>query len=282
MTAALTDAIRRGVAGLVGRQKPDGSFPLVTGSPARGWRPCGRLFSTAYVMMIAGDLLPAQNATRALAFIRAQRRPDRLWEYDPAIGIPPDSDSTACALNALSREGRAEDLADGAALLRSFWRPEAGPFRSWPALGMWSLPERDDPVVNGNILASLRRLGAAPTAAEEAAALALCARTRPRYYCGPAVVAHAAHLGGLPLAALPAAVTARPDPEDLLACVQWLAATGEDDAELVAAVLAAQRPDGAWPIRCWVRAQGVPVPFWGSAAVTTAIALEALSRLARG
>ncbi len=212
MTGALSDAISRGVAGLVARQQPDGSFPLLTGSPARGWQPCARLFSTAYVMLIAGGLLPAANAARALAFIRDQRRPDRLWEYDPALGLPPDSDCTACALGALAREGRAEDLADGAALLRGFWRAGTGPFRSWPATGMWALPERDDPVVNGNILAALRRLGAIPVAAEEAAALALCARSqgRSRYYCGPAVVAHAAHLGGLPLAALPAAALRRP------------------------------------------------------------------------
>lgn len=282
MTAALAEAMRRGVAGLVGRQQPDGSFPLLAGSPARGWQPCGRLFSTAYVVLVAGRLLPAESAAAARQFIRSRRRPDRLWEYDPVLGIPPDADSTACSLGALADDGRADELADGARLLRGFWRPDAGPFRTWSAPGIWSLPEREDPVVNGNILAALRRLGSPPTAAEAAAALALCARSQgqSRYYCGPAAVAHAAHLGGLPLPALPKTALERPPPTDLLACVQWLAATGERDDALVAAVLEAQRPDGAWPIRPWVTGQAMP--FWASAAVTTALALEALSRLAAG
>jgi hypothetical protein len=49
------------------------------------------------------------------------------------------------------------------------------------------------------------------------------------------------------------------------------------DDELIDAVLAAQRPDGRWPIRPWCTGAGHPVPYWGSSAVSTALALEALA-----
>jgi hypothetical protein len=233
-------------------------------------------------MLTAGSLLLPRDAARAVDFIRGRRRPDRLWEYDPALGIPPDVDSTACALAALARHGSAADLDDGADLLRAFWRGDTGPFRTWRAPGMWSLPERDDPVVNGNVLLALRLLGTPATAQEQNAALALCARTqgRSRYYCSPAAVAHAACRAGLPKGSLPGAATEQPAAEDLLGAVLWLAATGIAAPGLTGAVLAAQRPDGAWPIRPWVTGEGVP--FWASAAVTTAVALEALARLEQG
>src|SRR5262245_24212402 len=92
------ETISAGIAALARMQGADGSFPLLTGTGPTGWRPCGRLFSTAYIMLGAGGALPSENVARAIAFIRGQRRPDGLWEYDPAIRIPPDVDSTACSL----------------------------------------------------------------------------------------------------------------------------------------------------------------------------------------
>jgi hypothetical protein len=53
------------------------------------------------------------------------------------------------------------------------------------------------------------------------------------------------------------------------------------DAGLIGAVLAAQSADGAWPVRPWVTAAGKPKPFWGSPAITTALAIEALAPLAQ-
>jgi hypothetical protein len=50
------------------------------------------------------------------------------------------------------------------------------------------------------------------------------------------------------------------------------------DDELIATVLAAQRSDGSWPIWPWVTGAIVPRTYWGSPAVTTALAVEALSR----
>lgn len=280
MTVArdLDDAITSGLAALARMQSPDGSFPLWTGTS--GWRPCGPLFSTAYILMGAGSGLPAENIARALAYIRAERRPDGLWEYDKSLGLPPDADSTACALAALARHGQRADVLGGDTLLRAFWRVGAGPFQTWRAPSPLSGPERDDAVVNGNVLFALRRLGAPATPAELAAVEQLFRRSpASRYYCYPATIAHAAARAGLPPDVLAPAAAARPTPEHLLGVVQWLCATRAAPPELTNAVLEAQRADGAWPIWPWVTGHGNPRPFWGSPAVTTALAIEALAQI---
>jgi hypothetical protein len=237
------------------------------------------MFSTAYVMLGAGALLARDNIDRAVGFIKSQRRPDGLWDYDPEMRIPPDSDCTACALAVLVLHGD-PDVQGGAQLLRSFWRAPAGPFRTWWGGGMWSLPERDDPVVNCNILFALRLLGSPATPTEQHAVRQLLLRSegRSRYYCAPATVAHAARRAGLDLDALPSLAIARPREAGLLGCVQWLCAMPVPDVALIDAVLAAQGTDGSWPVWPWVTAAENPKPLWGSAAITTALAVEALAR----
>ncbi len=278
MTRSVAQAIDSGLAALGGMQAADGGFPLWTGT--NRWAPCGPLFATAYVMMGAGGLLPAANIGRAVSFIRGQRLGDGLWEYDPAIRIPPDADSTACSLAALALHGDATDLTGGSTLLRQFWRPGAGPFRTWKAPGMWSSPDRDDPVVNCNILFALRLLGSPATMAETTAAQRLIARTAAgsRYYLSPATTAHAARRAGLDLDKLPPTLTAPPPRDDLLGGLRWLCASPRSDPGLLKIVLGKQQPDGAWPIVPWVTAAETPKPFWGSPAVTTALAIEALRR----
>jgi hypothetical protein len=282
MTRPHAEAVSAGIAALARMQLPDGSFAFFTGSRSSGWRPCGRLFSTAYVMLGAGWLLPPANIARAVAFIRAQRRPDGLWEYDPALSIPPDSDSTACSLAALALYGGSSSLSGCADLLRSYWRPDGGPFRSWKAAGMWSLPERDDAVVNCNILFALRLLGEPATLDEDAAVRRLLRRAAgSRYYCAPAAIAHAARRAGLDREVLSPAAAARPPSRDLLGSAQWLCGIREPNNELIAALLAAQHPAGYWPFRPWVMAQETPQPFWGSAAISTALVVEALHQTLR-
>jgi hypothetical protein len=222
--------------------------------------------------------LPHDDIARALHFIEAQRRPDGLWEYDPALGIPPDADSTACAMAALVLNGASLDRAEAADLLRSFWRADLGPFRSWRVAGMWSAPERDDPVVNCNIVLALRALGSPASTAEQDEVLRLLRRSGQgsRYYWAPSTIVHAARRAGLDPSALPPAAVARPEPRDLLGAAQWLCGMSEHAPELIAGLLAAQRADGSWPLWPWVTGAGNPRPFWGSAAITTALAVEAL------
>ena len=112
-------------------QAGDGSFPFFTRLETTAWKPCGRLFSTAYVMLGAGRMLPRDSIAQGADFIARQRRADRLWEYDPAINVPPDPNSTACALAALALHSEVPDAEADARLLRTFWRADAGRFRCW-------------------------------------------------------------------------------------------------------------------------------------------------------
>jgi hypothetical protein len=81
--------------------------------------------------------------------------------------------------------------------------------------------------------------------------------------------------------ALPAVAAAPPSERDLLGCVQWLCGMPAGHQPLIATVLAAQRADGSWPIWPWVTGAGDPKPFWGSPAITTALAVESLARQTR-
>lgn len=281
-TRPIDRVITAGVAALVRMQAADGSFPLQARTSAGPWTPCGPLFATAAAVLAAGKLLPPQALARSVGFIRRCRRPDGLWEFDPALGVPPDSDDTSCALAALALHGGSSGLENGAGLLRSYWRPDGGPFRTWHGEGMWAQRDRDDPVVNCNIIFALACLGAPATPAELAAVRRLVRLSRrTRYYCAPAAIAYAARRAGLPRDALPPVASARPPADDLLACAQWLCGMRQDDPELVAAVLAAQRPDGAWPAGAWCTGAFVPPIVWGSPAVSTAYALEALTEATR-
>jgi 4-hydroxybenzoate polyprenyltransferase len=275
ITRDLDLAIADGLAALERIQSDDGSFPLWTGTQA--WRPCSPLFSTAYIMMGAGRLLPAASVERAIGYLRAQRRDDGLWEYDPAVGLPPDADSTACCLAALALHGGG-DIEGAERLLRSFWRAPDGPFRTWRA-GPLSGPERDDAVVNGNIVRALYLLGSPATPDELASVGSIFRRSAvSRYYAAPATIAHAAARAGLALDVLHPAAAAKPPPSQFLACAQWLCAARGGDRALTTCVLRAQLEDGSWPVAPWVTAEEDPKPFWGSPAVSTALAIEALGR----
>ena len=235
-------------------------------------------------MLSGGRRLPPDAAARAVRYVRAQRRPDGLWDYDPRLGVPPDSDATACALAVLRLHEYPLDATADASLLRRFWRTGAGPFRSWSDTGMWALPERDDPVVNCNIIYALGLLGVPATAAERASVQRLLRGSveGARYYCAPSTITHAAHRAGLGRGDLPPIAAAPPPTADLMGCVEWLCAMPEHDPEMLTAVLAAQRPDGSWPIANWVTAVGRPTPYWGSPALTTAFAIEALGGTSSG
>jgi hypothetical protein len=274
----ITRAISSGIAALARMQADDGSFPFFTRLETTAWKPCGRLFSTAYIMLGAGKMLPRDSIARAVSFIASQRRPDRLWEYDPHINVPPEADSTACALAALKLHSELPDPDAEARLLRTFWRADAGRFRTWNVPGPWSLPERDDPVVNCNVLYALKLLGSPATAEETLAVCRFLNKCGPaRYYCAPSTVAHAARRAGLGNDELPPFATAQPAETALIGCVQWLCGTGTANSRIIDAVLAAQQADGSWPIRPWVTGAGRPRPFWGSRALTTALAVEALA-----
>jgi hypothetical protein len=271
---SVAEAATHGLAALARMQTREGYFPFYVGSPETSWRRCDPIFGTTYIMMAVGRLLPAERIAHAMDYIANSRRSDGLWHYDPSLDIPPDVDTTACALAALALDGRKADIAGGAELLRTFWRPDEGPFRTWPADGAWSAAGRDDPVVNCHVLHSLRLLGAPATDVELAAVRNLVRRSESgsRYYSSPGAIALACRRGGIGEEFWPP-ILASP-PKDGLGLLQWFTATGRYRDQLIPLLLRMQREDGSWPVAPWVT--GVNVPAWGSPAVTTALAVEAL------
>lgn len=278
----LDPAIRSGLAQLAAMQMPDGSFPLSHHDGTRPPRPCHGLFSTLTVLLATGDLLPADSRSAAIAYVIEQRRADGLWMFDPDLPIPADSDCLACALAALARNAHAFAASADVDLLRSFWRADDGPFLTWQdAPGEWLHRNRDDAVVNCNVLLALRALGAPPIPLETRAVLELVNRSvrGTRYYCSPATIVYAARRAGLPMDSIDHRLRARPPREGVLPEAQWLSAIGQWDDQAIAHVLSAQSASGAWASEDWFR--GVGADRWGSAAVSTALCVEGLRAAAR-
>ena len=150
----------------------------------------------------------------------------------------------------------------------------------WRGTGLWSARDRDDAVVNCNVLHALAVLGVPGTGTETEAVQRLIRQSagRCRYYCSPTTIAYAARRAGVQLGVLPAEVTARPRLDrEVLPSAQWLTAVRYDDAELIHHVLAAQGQDGSWSTEAWFTGAGNPVPVWGSPAISTALCIEALA-----
>ena len=282
MSRTLDVAIIDGLAALGRMQSKDGSFSLFYRKGNSKWTECSPVFSTAYIMIGSGQLLSWTKIHRALDFILKSRRKDRLWEYDSAIGVPPDSDCTACALAAMTYGNHINlDKESEADLLKSFWRNNGGPFYTWRGEGIWSKRDRDDPVVNCNILYALDCLGypASDRDVKTIEEFISNCQSGSRYYHSPSTIAHAAARAGINTASLPEVSTNKPPVSKLLACIQWICGTGLYDENIVQQILDSQNKEGVWPIRPWVTGTGNPKPMWGSPAVTTSLAIEALRTL---
>jgi len=277
----LKDALSRGIRALLAVQEGDGDFPLFKWS-ARG-RPtkAHSLFSTACILLSVGRLLPKDNLSRACAFLSSARRSDGTWVFDSNLGIPSDSDDTACALAALAMFDPDAVSATDSTILRSFWRTPEGPFQTWQAgNSKWNGPERDDAVVNGNVLLALKELGAPPSSVETGAALKLIRTSREgsRYYCSPISVSYTAVRAGFALEALPPELTARPAMKrDFLPAAQWLTMSNGSDSSAVKYLLSMQENGGCWPAEAWITGVMKPKLFWGGNAVSTAFCLEAIN-----
>lgn len=255
-------------------QTSEGYFPFYVGSSETIWRRCDPIFATAYIMMGVGRLLPKDRIAQAVDYIASRRGADGLWNYDPALNIPSDADTTSCSLAALALDGRHAETAGGADLLRTFWRPETGPFRTWREEGPWTLDARSDAVVNCNVLFALRLLGAPPTDTEHGAVATLVRESvkGSAYYSSPGAITLACRRGCIGEESWPPVVAS--PPPDALGALQWFIATGRHHDRMVPRILQVQQPDGSWPISTWVT--GRRLPSWGSPAVTTSLAVEAL------
>lgn len=280
MTDAKTStALRRGVAALLATQLDDGSFPFQVIERNGNSSDCHPLFSTVNVLLSMGDHLPPVVVEKAMRFVLSCQQADGMWSFDPSLEIPADADDTACAIACIARFKPDACAPADAGLLRSYWRHDGGPFRTWHSDDLvWTGRDRDDMVVNANVIFALKALGAPATAEEIASVMLLASAStgRTRYYVSPATVAYAVVRAGISLDCLPVS-TRMPSltEEDPLALAQWICASGASDSKSIRAVLEAQNLDGTWPAAPWCTDN---VRDWGSSALTTAFCLEALMR----
>ena len=268
----------RGLERLSSLQLEDGSFPFTFVSPAGECRPCHPLFSTVTVLLAVGGLLTSDAREAACRFVARQRRDDGLWRFGPGDELPPDSDDTACALASICLHGGYVPGTSDANVLRRFWRDPDGPFQTWiGAPAEWMRIDRDDAVVNFNVLLALRVLGSPPTAAERRAAIALANKTRKatRYYCSPLTTAYAARRAGMTMSDLHPALIAPPPRRNIQAVAQRVIALGEADPRSLRSIIDNQNPGGGWSAEDWCR--GINGNAWKSEAVTSALCLEALA-----
>src|SRR3954451_23395290 len=219
--ADLRRAVSEAAAVLAGSQGADGGFALVPVASQPQGSPGDDLFSTATVLALAAPVLPEECVARAAAYILGRRDKRGLWGWAADDSLPPDADDTAICLGALARAGAGVDREEAARLLRKFWR-WSGPFRTWLASGAWNKRDRDDAVVNCNVLWALRELGVPVRGAELRSVRSMVAACRrpTRYYCSEASVAWAAARIGIATPSL------RPPPDDALAgrpleCALW-------------------------------------------------------------
>jgi hypothetical protein len=274
-------ALSRAMAALALMQGTDGSFPQAFQEKGSGWKKCDPIFSTLTIMLAMGSRLPAAAAAAATAYVVSRRGQDGLWEFDASLRIPADSDVTACALAVLVRHGSGLTTAGDAALLRSFWRENGGPFRTWAdRSGFWDSRDRDDAVVNGNILLALRELGSPGTAAEIESVMELVRRSLKgtRYYCSPATIGYALRRSGVEVSQLPARLARRPGFGDgVLPVAQWLSMARQWDDAAIGFVLDRQEAHGGWAEEKWFTGEAKIPIVWGSGAISTALCAEGLA-----
>lgn len=273
----LRESIAAAVRCIEAAQERDGSFALAESASRPPATRSDNLFSTAMVVGLLSKELRPETLARAAAYLVARRDSTGFWAWLADGTMPADADDTACCLGALACAGAHVDRTASVKLLRRFWRL-GGPFQTWMTRRMWGWGsrERDDAVVNCNVLWAIRVLGGTSRRAEQAAATRIVARTPAgtRYYCSAASVAWAAARVGIATPHLvrpaDAALANRP-----LDCALWLLASQRQWSEGAALLLAHQEADGGWPGEAWLHDHAGD---WESRSVTTAFAIAALTQ----
>lgn len=309
-------AVARAVAFLERAQKPDGGFPNLFWYADFAPIEVGNVFPAALIAHSLG-FVPEGRAARekALDFLVAEASPQGVWQHwaseDPQQEfLPPDVDDTACASAALRDGGR--PVPDNEKLLVAN-RDRRGLFHTWftwrprwsglahlrlilPQLRqlrvLWPVFTRApvsihnvDAVVNAN---ALFYLGARPQTAAIAPYLldilrsdseAGCDTWYPNrfviwYFFARALAPD--HEDGVALIRRKLGSAAPRTPLEVATaqCARLYCGLPADEA-LTAALIEAQLESGAWPAERFY--QGTDC-YWGSEALTTGFALEALAR----
>jgi hypothetical protein len=309
------EAIRRGIAFLERAQQPDGGFTNLFWYGDDAPLEVGNVFPAALIAYSLGFIPEAQAVReKALDFLAAEASPEGVWQHwaskDPQREfLPPDVDDTACASAALRAGGRPvpdnESLLfanrDGRGLFYTWftWRPR------WSGLAhlrlisrqlrhirtLWPLFTRTiasidnvDAVVNANVLFYL---GPRPeTAAIAPYLLDVLARDAEAecdtWYFNPFVVWYFLSRALAPGHETASALMRRKlgsaaprTPLEIAAaqCARLYCRLPADEA-LATRLVAAQLESGGWPAERFYQGKDC---YWGSEALTTGFALEALA-----
>ena len=309
--AAIRRAIEKGVAFLESVQLPNGEMPIeIASGPEMSGRcdrqPC--VFPAA-VAARALSVAPAAERvrSRALDFLQREMSAEGLWrhpsrEYPEHRDTPLDLDDTSIASTALAAAGR--PFPENRALLLAH-RNRNGLFRTW-IVRPWRHPIRTwrffffrrtaemadvDAVVNANVVLYLgvraetrpaieHMLAALRANREMASTIWYGSPFTVWYFFSQALHEIAPEAGGMIVPRVEAAAPANAL-ELALASSTLLLWNRVPD---VTPLLDAQLPSGAWPRAGFYHmgrrrkdAQPKP-PWWGSEALTTVFAIEALSR----
>jgi hypothetical protein len=309
--SAIRQAIERGVAFLESAQLPSGEIPIEISSTPDMRGDCSRqpcVFPAALAArVLAITPSAARVRSRALDFLQREMSPDGLWRH-PSSELPEhrdtplDLDDTAIASTALAAAGRR--FPDNRAVLLAH-RDRSGLFRTW-IVRWWRHPLRTarfffwrrtaevrdvDAVINANVVIYLgvcdetrpaiqHLLAVLRANREMMSTLWYGSRFTVWYFLSHALHDIAPEAGEMIVPRLDATapITAL---ELALASSTSLLWNRVPD---VGPLIDAQLPSGAWPCTGFYHSgrrrdetQPKP-PWWGSEALTTVFAVEALSR----
>jgi hypothetical protein len=302
MYAPLKKSIDSAVAYLVSCQQDDGGFPVIRWENNGTSMPEDRLFGTACILLAVGTLLPNICLRSALRLLQNRRDVHGFWHFDAAGLLPADADDTACALASLLRFAPTAEkptLSD-VAPLAAFVRPD-GRIATWLAtdtLAHFS-PDTEDAVVIANVIyaialydpqraynilnkwinSSILRTTLDTDLTRSMYATSLMpdvAQIATPYYMHieTAMYAWTRALKALnlqrPIFALASDVSSSP-----LRSALMLSATATLRQDLISFLLRSQHSSGYWVAEPWFRSPGAS---FGSAALTTAFAAEALNQ----
>jgi len=311
--SAILRALDKGVAYLESAQLPSGEIPIemsstpeMTGDGVRD-----PVVFPAALAVRALSITPsaARIRSRALDFLLREMEPDGLWRYPSSEHpghdyIPLDVDDTSIASAALAAAGRRFPN-NRACLLAN--RNRSGLFRTW-IVRWWPHPRKTyrffrdstaevrdvDAVINANVVIYLglceetrpaiaHMLEVLRTNSEMMATKWYESRFTVWYFFSHALQEIAPEAGEIIVPRIEAA-TPRNALELALAASTLLLWNRTPDVQ---ALLDTQLPSGAWPRASFYHAglkrisrnefQPTP-PWWGSEALTTVLAVEALSR----
>jgi hypothetical protein len=310
---AIRHAIERGVAFLESAQLPSGEIPIET-SPTPEMTGDGVRDPVVFTSALAARALASTSSaasvrSRALDFLQREMEADGLWRYPthehPGHDhIPLDVDDTSIAAAALAADGRS--FPDNRALLLAN-RERSGLFRTW-IVRWWPHPRKTyrffrettaairdvDAVINANVVIYLGLCRETrPVIAHMLAVLRASGEMKSTkwyesrftvwYFFSHALREIAPEAGEMIVPRVEAATP--PHALDLALATSTLQLWNR--APDVQPLIDAQRPSGAWPRAGFYHAglkrvsrnefQPTP-PWWGSEALTTVLAIEALSR----